>query len=224
LEQQIVHLYVFDTLADWEAGFAIAGLNSGAFQTHPIRYRVATVGVRKAPVRTTGGVTILPDMVLDDLAPAQSAMLILAGGDSWDAGKNTEVLEHAKQFLEAGVPIAAICGATSGLARAGILDTIKHTSNAPEYLQATNYRGSTLYQDQLAVTDGNVITANTTAPIEFAYHIFKKLSVYTPEMLEAWYGLFKTGDPSYYGRLTLLAQAAGQRDAKSTAVGAEERT
>lgn len=200
MDQHIVHLYVFDTLADWEPGYAIAGLNSQSQ-----RYRVMTVGERKAPVRTSGGVTILPDLALDELVPAQSAMLILPGGDSWDEGKNTEVLEYAQRFLAAGVPIAAICGATAGLARAGILDTVQHTSNARAYLQATNYRGLALYQEQPAVTDGNVITANTTAPIDFAYHIFKKLGVYTPEMLEAWYGLFKTGDPAYYEQLVTLA-------------------
>jgi putative intracellular protease/amidase len=201
MEQHTVHLYVFDTLADWEPGFAIAGLNSPAFQVQPGRYRVQTVGVHKAPVRTIGGIAILPDLVLDDLAPEQSAMLILPGGTSWDEGANTEVIEHAQRFLAAGVPIAAICGATAGLARAGILDTIAHTSNAREYLQATNYSGAAFYQDQPAVTAGDVITASSSAPIEFAYHIFKKLGIYTTETLEAWYGLYKTGNPGYYGRL-----------------------
>ena len=100
MKQQTVHLFVFDTLADWEPGFAIAGLNNAAFQTHPGRYRVATVGISKAPILTTGGVTILPDMTLDELAPAQSAMLILPGGDTWDQGQNTEASELAKRFLQ----------------------------------------------------------------------------------------------------------------------------
>jgi putative intracellular protease/amidase len=208
LKQQIVHLYVFDTLADWEPGYVIAGLNNPAFQAEPGRFRVMTVGARKAPVRTTGGVTILPDQAFDELAPEHSAMLILPGGESWDQGDHhAEALEHAQRFLNAGVPIAAICGATAGLARAGILDTIKHTSNAREYLQATNYRGSALYQDQPAVADGNVITANTTAPIAFAYQIFKRLGVYTDQTLEAWYRLFTTGDPRYYGQMATPAQA-----------------
>ena len=207
MKQQTVHLFVFDTLADWEPGFAIAVLNKPAFQAQPGRYRVATVGVRKAPIVTIGGVTILPDLALDELTPEHSAMLILPGGDSWDQGANTEALDLAKRFLTAGVPVAAICGATSGLARAGILDNVQHTSNAREYLAATGYRGAALYQDQPAVTDGNVITANSTAPIEFAYQIFKKLDAHTTETLEAWYGLFKTGDAAYYGALTQQANA-----------------
>ena len=66
------------------------------------------------------------------------------------------------------------------------------------YLQALNYRGEAFYQDQLVVTDGNLITANATAPVDFAYHILKKLQVHSPRVLDAWYGLFKTSDPAYF--------------------------
>jgi putative intracellular protease/amidase len=203
METQIVYLFVFNTLADWETGFAVAGINNPAFQKHPGRYRVQTVGLNAEPVTTIGGVTILPDITLDELEPG--AMLILPGGEAWNAGKNALILESAKAFLAAGIPVAAICGATAGLARAGILDDKLHTSNAPEYLQATNYRGAALYQNQPAVTAGNAITANSTAPIEFAYHIFKALDLYDAEILETWYGLFKTGDASYYVTLQKLA-------------------
>jgi putative intracellular protease/amidase len=201
VQQQTVHLFVFDTLADWEPGYAVAGLNNPAFAAGPARYRVATVGMRREPVVTMGGVTILPDMALDDLAPQQSAMLILPGGDSWDAGGNTEAAERAKEFLAAGVPVAAICGATAGLARAGILDDVEHTSNAPEYLQATGYRGAALYRDRPAVGGGNVITASAAAALEFAYQIFKRLGVYDDTTLDAWYRLFKTGDRSAFEEL-----------------------
>lgn len=198
MERQTVHLFVLDTLADWEVGYAIAGINRPLWQAQPGRYRVATAGVSREPVRTMGGVTIMPDISLDDLDPSQSAMLILPGSDSWEVGKNTEGATKAREFLAAGVPVAAICGATAALARAGILDERRHTSNAPEYLRATGYRGEALYQDQPTVTDENVITASATAPIDFAYQIFKRLDVYDDRTLEAWYGLYKTGDPSYF--------------------------
>ncbi len=198
MERQTVHLFVLDTLADWETGYAIAGINNPQWQAQPGRYRVVTVGVSREPVRTIGGVTIMPDMTLDDLDASQSAMLILPGSDTWDAGKNTEAIAKAWAFLAAGVPVAAICGATAGLARAGILDAHRHTSNALEYLRATGYRGEALYQDEAAVTDGNLITASATAPVDFAYQIFKRLEVYDARTLEAWYGLYKTGDPSYF--------------------------
>lgn len=44
MEQQTVHLFVLDGMADWEPGFAIAGINQPAYQIHPGRYQVSTLG------------------------------------------------------------------------------------------------------------------------------------------------------------------------------------
>ena len=185
MKQQIVHLFVLDGLADWEIGFAIAGINSPAFQKHPGRYRIQTVGLSARPVTTMGGLTILPDVTLSNLEASATALLILPGSENWDAGKNVEILALAKAFLIADIPVAAICGATAGLAYAGILNAKAHTSNSLDYLQATNYEGAAHYQTDRRLPMSNVITAGGTAPIEFAYHIFKALDLYDTEVLEA---------------------------------------
>jgi putative intracellular protease/amidase len=198
---ETVHLFVFDTLADWEPGFAIAGINNPEGQKQPGRYRVRTVGISGAPVTTIGGVRIQPDLRLEEISPAESALLILPGGDSWDRGGNGEAVDTARVFLAAGVPVAAICGATAGLARGGILDRRKHTSNAAGYLAATGYKGGTLYQEAEVVNDQNVITASAMKSLEFAREIFRRLDLYEGRILDAWYGLFKTGDPKYYAEL-----------------------
>ena len=74
----------------------------------------------------------------------------------------------ARRFLAAGVPVAAICGATFGLAIEGLLDDRAHTSNAPEYLEYSGYRGGDRYVDEPAVVDGDLITASGVAPVHFA--------------------------------------------------------
>ena len=196
-----VHLFVLDSLADWEPGFAIAGINNPDGQKEPGRYQVRTVATSSKPVITVGGMKIQPDLVLAQLNPSDSAMLILPGGDSWDQGGNLEAVEKAKEFLAAGVPVAAICGATAGLARGGILDTRQHTSNAAEYLAATGYQGGHLYRQADAVVDRDVITASAMKSLEFAREIFRRLDLYEERILDAWYGLFKTGDPKYYAEL-----------------------
>jgi putative intracellular protease/amidase len=198
---QTIHLFVFDTLADWEPGFAVAGINNPDGQKTPGRYQVRTVGVTRDPVTTIGGIRIQPDLSLDQLEPRESAMLILPGGEKWDRGGNMEAVEKARTLLAAGMPVAAICGATAGLARGGVLDTRKHTSNAPEYLGATGYRGAHLYQTADVVNDQNLITASGMNSLEFAREIFARLDVYEKKVLEAWYGLFKTGDLKYYAAL-----------------------
>ncbi|MGH7718297.1 MAG: type 1 glutamine amidotransferase family protein [Gemmatimonadaceae bacterium] len=208
MERRDIHLFVFDSLADWEYGYAVAGINNPQGQRHPGRYRVRTVGLRRDAVATIGGLRIQPDVALDELTPHDSGMLIIPGGTAWDAGRNSEVVETARTFLAGGVPVAAICGATAGLARGGLLNDRRHTSNAREYLAATQYRGGGLYEDAPAVTDGDLITAPGTAPLDFALHIFRRLGLYPPDVLEAWYGLFKTGRPEYFAAL-MRAAASG---------------
>lgn len=204
MSKETVHCYVFDTLADWEHGFAVSGINNTQFHRVPGRWRVQTVAPQRDPVVTAGGLRIIPDMTLDELSPSESSMLILPGGDTWDADGNTEAVDKAREFLATGVPVAAICGATAGLARGGLLDERRHTSNAREYIAATGYRGGALYQDEPAVTDGDLITAASMAPLEFAYHIYRRLDLYAPDVLEAWYGLFSTRKPEYFAELVRL--------------------
>ncbi len=152
-----------------------------------------------------GGLHLLPDLTFADLSPADSAMLVLPGGDVWDVDPtaNAAAIAAAGRFLEAGVPVAAICGATAGLARAGLLDDRDHTSSAPEYLQFTGgpYAGGERFRWDPAVDDGGLITAGPTHPVEFARAVFERLEVFSPEILDAWYKLFGQDDPSAYGVL-----------------------
>lgn len=208
MTSQTVHLFVFDTMADWEAAFAIAGINNPEFQLAPGRYQVQSVALEDKPIVTIGGVRIQPDLILDRISPDASAMLILPGGKSWESGANPAAIEKAREFLAVGKPVAAICAATLALARAGLLDGRQHTSNAQEYLAASGYRGSGLYSHSPAITDGNLITASGVAPVDFAREIFKMLAVYSEPALEAWYALFKHGDATKFYQLAAAADAA----------------
>ena len=207
MKQQDVHLFVFDSLSDWEIGFAVAGINSPQFQRNPGSHCIRTVALRNSPVVTMGGLRILPDITLDMFSPPNSAMFILPGGIAWDEGKNMESVSIAKGCIESGVPVAAICGATAGLAQGGLLDHRRHTSNAPEYLAATKYCGADYYEESPAVTDKNLITASGIAPLDFAYHIFRRLDLYSLNVLDAWYGLYKTGNSEYFDALMKAASA-----------------
>jgi putative intracellular protease/amidase len=197
-----IHLYVTDTLADWEAGHALAHIRKPSWQRSPGRYDVRTVGVTTDPITTMGGVRIVPDMTFAELSPRESAMLILVGAETWDdAARHAEAIAAARAFLDAGTPVAAICGGTFGLAAAGLLDDREHTSNAAIYLASSGYRGGELYREEPAVTDRGLITASGCHPVDFAAHIFAALDLYEPGVLEAWHGLYSTGEPEHYAVL-----------------------
>lgn len=186
------HLYVLDTLADWEPGYLIAELNSGRYFAEPgTAVPVRTVGATAEPVRTKGGLRLTPDLTVADLDPADSALLILTGGDTWAEPEQAPILAKAREFLAAGVPVAAICGATIALADAGLLDDRPHTSNDPGALAhfAPHYRGAAHYVAEPAVVDGELITASGVAPVEFARAVLDRLGVVKPSTLDAWYRL-----------------------------------
>ncbi|GAA1482684.1 type 1 glutamine amidotransferase family protein [Gordonia sinesedis] len=190
-----IHLAVYDTLADWEYGYAAAGINNPEFQRTPGEFRIVTVAETSEPITTMGGIRIVPDLTLADVDPADSAMLILPGAQTWET-QNTAFAEAARRWADAGVPVAAICGGTVGLARAGLLDDRAHTGNAAEELAATGYAGGDHYVDAAAVTDRGVITAGAIAPVDFAREIFGALDLYAPPVLDAWYRLYHDQDPS----------------------------
>lgn len=189
---KIIYHYVLATMADWETGYAVAELRSQRYFVRRRDWQVKTVAASKAPIVTMGGTTISPDLTVAEIAPHDALLLILPGADSWQDPAHGAVVDKAKELVGAGVPVAAICGATAALAEAGLLDGVKHTSNGLPYLRMTcpHYAGAQLYQDQLAVTDGGLITAGSSAPVEFAYHILKTVGALDPQHLEYWYGYF----------------------------------
>lgn len=215
-----VHLYLFEGYADWEPAFAVAGIHQPQFQREPGRWQVKTVGASAhATVRSLGGLTVLPDLALDDVDPATSRLLILPGGEGWEdqPERHQPAVDKALAFVDQGVPVAAICGATAGLARAGLLDHTAHTSNALGYLKGTGYAGAPHYQDTPVVSEAGLITAGGMAPIEFAREIFQVLGLYDDEVLEAWFQLYKTGKSEYFARMARAAQPQGEEDAAAPA-------
>ncbi|MFI8188686.1 DJ-1/PfpI family protein [Streptomyces sp. NPDC085946] len=200
-DRKPVHLAVYDTLADWETGHTTAHLARAG-------YEIITVGPSAAPVTSIGGLRVQPGTALDDLRPEDSSLLILPGADLWDTGDDlAPFARKARAFLDAGVPVAAICGATAGLAREGLLDDRAHTSAVPFYLAATGYRGGERYVEADAVADGGLVTAGPTDPVALAREVLRLLGVYDGELLDAWYRLFHDSDPEAYAVLAKAGAA-----------------
>ena len=198
MSTETIHIGIYDTWADWEAGYAIAHLASGDWNSEGKQYRVVTVAETDHQVTTKGGLRLTPDITIRELEPTDSDMLILPGADTWLTGQNVAFVVAAARFLDAGVPVAAICGATVGLARGGVLNDRDHTSNAPQILESDAYTGHSRYQDELVVTDGDLITASGIAPVEFAKAIYEQLAFYDRSTSDHWYALYGKHDAAGY--------------------------
>jgi len=196
LSMRTAYVGMYETFADWEIGHLLVELRTGRFTGE--QWRVVTVGESPEAVVTMGGLRVVPDVVIGEVEPDEGDLLVLAGAGGWEDGSRDAFVKLAEWFLEKDVPVAAICGATAGLAAAGLLDDRKHTSAVKEYLQATGYQGGDNYVDERAVADGNVITAGPDSPVQFARAAMQRLGLADERKLDAYEGVFHRADPAAY--------------------------
>ena len=189
MPDKAIYLLVVDGFADWEPAHAVAELRRhGGF-------RVETVGLTSAAVRSMGGMTILPSTTIAQVQPRDVAAFVLPGGDRWEHGLVEPELRELLLRLDTGnVPIAAICGATVAVARIGLLRGRRHTSNGLEYLRThvPGYADADAYVDAPAVRDRRLITASGLADVEFARELFEELDVLTPDERGLWARMFRS--------------------------------
>lgn len=199
-----VYLYVFNTMSDWEYGYLIAELNSGRyFKKDLAPLKVITVGANKEIITTMGGLSIKPDIFIDECTLDSKDLVVLPGGSSWGEAIHQPILKKIGEALKLGTIVAAICGATEGLANMGYLDSRKHTSNSLDYIKmvCSNYKGENFHEMESVVASENLVTASGVAPLEFAMEVLKKLDVFAPDTLHSWYNLNKTHKPEYFFQL-----------------------
>ncbi|MCY9514856.1 type 1 glutamine amidotransferase family protein [Paenibacillus apiarius] len=204
MQTKKVYLYVFNTMSDWEYGYLIAELNSGRyFKKDLAPLKVVTVGTANEIITTMGGLNIKPDISLDECTLESKDLIVLPGGNTWGEDIHQPILEKIGEALKLGTIVAAICGATEGLANIGYLDSRKHTSNNLEYIKMVcpNYKGEKFHEMGPAVSDANLVTASGIAPLEFAKEVLKILDVFEPDTLHSWYNLNNTHKTEYFFQL-----------------------
>ena len=191
-----VYVYVLETLADWELGYVTSELHSGRFfKKDAERVSLKTVSYSKEPIHTMGGLTVIPDCLIDDVVVSETSVLLLPGADTWNDPKHGAIIKKASEFLSLGATVGAICGATTALANFGLLDNRRHTSNGQGFLEmfSSTYKGQSFYIDEPSVADNNLITANPTGSLLWAKQIIERLGVFQSDTLEFWYEYFSTG-------------------------------
>lgn len=209
-----IYVYVLDTLADWELGYVTSELHSGRFFKKDAEgVSLKTVSYSKEPIHTMGGLTVVPDCLIDDVAVNEKSVLLLPGADTWNNPEHGAIIQKAGEFLSVGAIVGAICGATVALANAGLLDSRRHTSNGQGFLEMFSYayKGQEFYVDEPSVADGNLITANPTGSLLWAKQIMERLGVFQSNTLELWYEYFSTGKPESFFALMQTLQPDNEK-------------
>lgn len=183
-------LYVIlEQWADWELAYissAVNMLGQGKFENK-------VVSLTKSAVTSIGGIKCLPDYDLQTV-PSDYEAVILIGGMSWHSENALQVKPLIDSCLNNGKVLGAICDACRFLGSIGALNGAKHTANdLNELKQYPVYTNENGFIHRQAVSDNKVITANGTAPLEFAREVLRVLNVATAEQIDGWYDFHKLG-------------------------------
>lgn len=189
--KKTVLFVILDQYADWEAAY----LSSAIYMLGKGNYEVRTVSTTREAVRSIGGFHAVPDYDISSV-PAQYEALILIGGMTWREEAAQQVKPLVADCMEKGRVLGGICDASAFLGTAGALNHVYHTSNDLNDLKqwaGSAYTGEAKYRMEQAVSDGNIITANGTAALEFARETMLTLKIASEEKIMEWYEFHKKG-------------------------------
>lgn len=177
--------------ADWEAAY----LSSALQMLGQGQYEVKTVSLTMDPVSSIGGFRVLPDFDIGSV-PTDYEALILIGGMAWRKDEALKIKPLVEKCLEDGKVLGGICDASAFLGTVGALNDVYHTSNDLSDLKqwaGKAYTGEPKHIMRQAVRDGNVVTANGTAPLEFAKEVMLALEIAPENVISEWYNFHKLG-------------------------------
>lgn len=182
---------ILDLYSDWEAAYLSPWIHALSHE----QYAVKTVSLTKNAVRSLGGFTVLPDYDIAS-APADFEGVVLIGGLSWRKEEARRVLPLVQRARSLNKVLAGICDAAGFLAVSGVLNEVRHTGNDLNDIKrwaGNAYSGESLYLLQPSVRDGNIVTANGTATMEFAKEVLSALDIAPENKISEWYNFHKLG-------------------------------
>jgi putative intracellular protease/amidase len=173
--------------ADWEAGAVLALLREH------LKVQIEIATPTGDPETSIGGILAAADYRFDDPVLSDADLFILIGSDAWSEGETPAVTALLRQAFADGKPVAGICAGTTALARAGLFEGRKHTSNGKDWLEGVvpGYAGADHYVDTpKAVTDGRVVSASGLAPVTFAAAVARLVAPEAEEMIAGYEAMF----------------------------------
>lgn len=171
-DQKTIGFVFIEGFADWEYGL----LAASAVEWFGARAVSLTPG--GSPVTGISGFRLTPDRSagVDENADLDAVAVI--GSDQWAGITPPDVAQLLNAVATRGGVVGGICAGTLALARAGIFEQAKHTSNGRDWINEheAGYAGGGNYQDvPHAVAHGKIVSAPGSAPGTFALAFLKTL-------------------------------------------------
>lgn len=171
---QRVLVLLYDSFAEFEVAVLMTALRGTP-------HRVATASPGGAPVTSTGRLTVVPDLALEDVLADEVDALVVPGGDA-SAVMDLPALQDLVRELDARRRLlAAICGGPAVLGAAGVLDDRAFTAAlGPDDAAWPGIDGLGGRRQELLVVDDHVVTATGSNYVAFAEAVLAHLAGGSP--------------------------------------------
>jgi putative intracellular protease/amidase len=171
-EQKTIGFLFIEGFADWEYGLLAASAVEwfGA--------RTVSLTPDGKPVTGISGFRLTPDRSAEADENSDLDAIAVIGSDEWAGKAPPDVSDLLNAVASRGGVVGGICAGTLALARAGLFEKARHTSNGGDWIKGhePGYAGDSNYQDvPHAVAHGKIISAPGSAPGTFALAFLKTL-------------------------------------------------
>ncbi|TPL87097.1 DJ-1/PfpI family protein [Mesorhizobium sp. B2-3-12] len=171
-DSKTIGFLFIEGFADWEYGL----LAASAVEWFEARAVSLTPGGK--PVTGISGFRLTPDRSASVDENADLDAIAVIGSDQWAAKAAPDVAGLLSAVATRDGVVGGICAGTLALARAGLFENARHTSNGRDWINRheAGYAGDGNYQDvPHAVADGKIVSAPGSAPGTFALAFLQSL-------------------------------------------------
>lgn len=171
-----IALFYYDEFAEFE--IVLVGL----LFRH--QHEIMAIALENREYKSEEGQRFCVDQVIRNVDADSIDLLVIPGGNPSHLVGNQELKEFIGKLVARNKKVAAICGGAEALAGMGFLKGKKCTGGTAGEEPGTDdyqYFVESIYSDEHVVVDGNFITAQGLAYVEFAVELARQMGLVSGE-------------------------------------------
>ena len=176
-----IAIFYYDGFAEFEVVLAALVFHA--------KHDIVAVALEDREYRSEENQRFLVDSIIRDVDVNSIDLLIIPGGNPVPLVGNLELKSFVEKLLASGKKVGGICGGASMLAGFGVLKGKQCTgmtsgvepSNHPNAQSEYEYFSESIVSNEHVVVDGNIITAQGQAYMEFALELARQMGIYEQE-------------------------------------------
>ncbi len=175
-----VLVFIYEEMADFEITFVTHLLGADAGK------EIVTIAYEDKLIKSKSGITYKPSRLIKDVLEEEVEGLIIPGG--WNGEIRPELIELIQGLNVKGKLLGAICAGPRFLAKAGVLDNVKYTTSIAQWTEkhVEQFKENDPFPRenfvfQRVIRDGNIITAQGVAFVDFAIEVCDWFSLFDDE-------------------------------------------